>query len=107
MRTLARCEDRVIALVGPHDVAEVQLGPEVRDEARLLVGVPVLGEVVRLEERADALEVFRCDGCSNYGPRGTPKGGGSAFQQFALGHGSYPWGKDPGWYCMSCSMPPR
>ena len=107
VKILARCQDRVIVLVGPYSVAEVQLGPEVRDEARLLVGVPQLGEVVRLEERADALKVFTCDGCSNYGPRGIPKGGGVAFQQFGLCHGSYPWGREPGWYCMSCSMPPR
>ena len=107
MKILARSGSRVIVLLGPYSVAEAQLGSEVGDEGRLLVGVPELGEVVRLDERADVLEIFGCEGCSNYGPRGIPKGGGAAFQQFGLCHGSYPWRREPGWYCMYCSMPPR
>ncbi len=108
MKILARCYDRVIVVTGTHGVAKVQLGPDVRDEGRVLMGAPELGEVVQLEERADALAIYSCDGCSNYGPRGLPKGGDSAFQQFGLLHGAYPWsGRTPGWYCMGCSMAPR
>lgn len=108
MDILARCYDRVIVQVGTHGVAEVPLGGGVRDENRVLLGNPTIGEVTQLEEPAGSLAVFRCDRCSNYGPRGTPPGGASAFQQFALLHGAYPWnGNQPGWYCMGCSMPPH
>ena len=108
MKILARCNQRVLVHASATTVAEVQLGEGVEDQARTLFGTRQLGRTTEVTSDLDALEVYVCGGCKNYGPQGSPKGDEGAFQQFALQWGSHPWGpSEPRWLCMLCSMPPR
>lgn len=108
MRILARCYDRVLVAVAGREVGLVKLGNGAEDRNGALVGTPDFEKVDTIDCEVEAVIVHRCQGCpENYGPKGSPPGGGDMFQQFALLEGSHPWGRPLGWYCMGCSMPPR
>lgn len=87
------------------NLAAVQLDPS--NEREVTSGLTV-GDGAPVEADTRSIAPSSCDGCSNYGPKGEVPDTQGRFQQFALRHGRHPWsGGQPGWYCMSCSMPPR
>lgn len=108
MRILGKCFERIVVETAPGRLVQTTVDAVTIERGEVTGGLsPEDGRAV--EADTSAITTRSCDHCGqNFGPRGLPDGARAAFQQFALSDAAPPWfGGREGWYCMSCSMPPR
>ncbi len=108
MRILGKCLERIVVETAPGRLVETT-----EDAVKIKRGAVTAGLSAEdgraIEADTASISPWTCEHCrENYGPRGEPSGTDGFFQQFALRESAPPWfGHRSGWYCMSCSFPPR